>query len=339
MTRSKPARQFATGVMARLIFSVFVVLVELATFSIPASAENYPSKTTRIIANSSPGALVDLFARVFAQKLQERSGQTVVVENRSGATGVIGANDVVKSVPDGYTLLVAGHPSIVTLPLLNPASPYTSKDLAPIVLFGTTPSMLLVKNDLPVNSVKELIALAQAKPGRLTYGSQGFAGSGHMATVQFTLATKTDIIHVPYKGSAPALAALVGGHVDMLFETVRSDSISFVKEGRVRALAIAAQKRVPALPNVPTMAEAGVPDVESGFWVALFGPAKTPPAVIKYLNKQAIEIFATPDVEKLFEHQDVTLSLGSPEDLSSYLENEVKRWGDVIHRTNLKFPD
>lgn len=338
MTRQQPVRRFFTEMIERCIYLVVAVLVGLVALPLPVSADSYPAKTIKITANSSPGALVDLFARVFAQKLAERSGHPVVVENRTAATGVVDANFVAKADPDGYTLLVAGHPSIVTLPLLNPDSPYSSKDFAPIVLFGTTPSMLLVRSDLPVNSVQELIAMTKAKPGMLTYGSQGFAGSGHMATVQFTLATNIDIIHVPFRGSAPALGAIVGGQVDMLFETVRSDSIGFVQTGKVRALGIAAQDRIPALSSVPTMAEAGVPGVESGFWVALYAPARTAPAIIRYLNKEALEIFALPDVRKLFEQQNVALSLGSPEDLGRFLKIEVKRWGDVVRRTNMKFP-
>jgi len=338
MNRQQPVRRFFTEVIERCIYLVVAVLVGLVALPMPVSADSFPTKTIKVTANSSAGALVDLFARVFAQKLSERSGHPVVVENRSGATGVLGANFVAKADPDGYTLLVAGHPSIVILPLLNPDSPYTSKDFAPIVLFGTTPSMLLVRSDLPVNSVQELIAMAKAKPGTLTYGSQGFAGSGHMATVQFALATNIDIVHVPFRGSAPALAAILGGQVDMLFETVRSDSINFVREGKVRALGIAEQNRIPALSSVPTMTEAGVPGVESGFWVALYAPARTSPAVIRYLNKEAAEIFALPDVRKLFEQQDVALSLGSPEDLGRFLEKEVKRWGDVVGRTHMKFP-
>jgi tripartite-type tricarboxylate transporter receptor subunit TctC len=329
-------RNLAGAITRRVWFAV--ILTGSVLLPARAPAQSYPDKTVYVIANSSPGALTDLFARVFAQKFQERTGRTMVVENRPAATGVVGAADVAKSDPDGYTLLVAGHPSIVTFPLLNPKTTYTSKDLAPIALLGTTPSILLVKKDLPVRSVQDLISMAQAKPGTMTYGSQGIASSGHMAAVQFTLATDINIIHVPFRGSAPALAALVGGQVDMLFETVRSDSIEFVKQGMVRALAVAAQARVPAMPDVPTMAEAGVPDVESGFWVALYAPAHTPPDVVHYLNKQAVEIFSLPEVRKQFGDQDVVLSAGSPEDLSRYLDGELKRWGDIIHRTELKFP-
>jgi tripartite-type tricarboxylate transporter receptor subunit TctC len=306
--------------------------------SLPASGQEFPAKTIHIVANSSPGALTDLFARVLALKLQERSGQSVVVENRPAATGVVGADYVAKSEPDGYTLLVSGHPAIVTMPLINPKTTYTPKDLAPVVLFGSTPSMLLVRKDLPAHSLKDLVAMAKAKPNTLTYGSQGIASSGHMATVQFTLATGIDIVHVPFRGSAPALTAIVGNQVDMLFETVRADSIAFVQDGKVRALGIAAKARSTALPDVPTMAEAGIPDVQSGFWVALFAPAKTPAKVILYLNKEAVEIFKLKDVRSRFEQQNVVLSTGSPDDLKKYEDEEIARWGDVIRRTNLKFP-
>jgi tripartite-type tricarboxylate transporter receptor subunit TctC len=159
-----------------------------------------------------------------------------------------------------------------------------------------------------------------------------------MATVQFTLATGIDIVHVPFRGSAPALTAIVGNQVDMLFETVRADSIAFVQDGKVRALGIAAKARSTALPDVPTMAEAGIPGVQSGFWVALFAPAKTPAKVIQYLNKEAVEIFKLKDVRSRFEQQNVVLSTGSPDDLKKYEDEEIARWGDVLRRTNLKFP-
>jgi tripartite-type tricarboxylate transporter receptor subunit TctC len=321
-----------------LVSALIMSLVGLTALSTCATAQSYPMRPIRIIANSSPGALTDLFARIYAQKLQERSGQAVIVDNRPAATGTVGADYVAKSDADGYTLLITGHPAIVTLPLLNPKSPYAGNDFAPIVLFGSTPSMLLVKSELPAKSVQDLIAMAKAKPATLTYGSQGVASSGHMATAQFTLATNTDLIHVPFRGSAPALTAILGGQVDMLFETVRSDSVGLVREGKVRALAVAAQRREPALPDVPTMSEAGVSGVESGFWVALFAPKNTPPEVIQYLNKRAIEIFGASDVREMVNQQTVMLSLGSPEDLRKILAEEIERWGSVIRRTDIKFP-
>jgi tripartite-type tricarboxylate transporter receptor subunit TctC len=321
-----------------LVSVLSMFLVGLTALSTCAAAQNYPTKPIRIIANSSAGALTDMFARIYAQKLQERSGQPVIVDNRPAATGTVGADYVAKSDADGYTLLVTGHPAIVTLPLLNPKSPYAGNDFAPIVLFGSTPSMLLVKSELPAKSAQGLIAMAKAKPATVTYGSQGLASSGHMATAQFTLATNTDLIHVPFRGSAPALTAILGGQVDILFETVRSDSVGLVREGKVRALAVAAQSRVPALPDVPTMSEAGVSGVESGFWVALFAPKNTPPEVVQYLNRQAIAIFSAPDVREMVNRQTVMLSLGSPEDLRNIMASEIARWGNVIRRTDIKFP-
>jgi tripartite-type tricarboxylate transporter receptor subunit TctC len=335
MHGSAKATQFV-----RRLFVFWPLLVFSVALSLTQSfAQEYPNRPIHIISNSSPGALVDLFARVYAQKLQERTGQPVVVENRTAATGVVGAEFVARSKPDGYTLLVSGHNALVILPQLNPNSRYTSKDFTPISLFGTTPSMLLVNDNLPVKSLADLIALAKAKPRMITYGSQGFASSGHMATAQLILETGIDMVNVPYRGSGPALTALVAKQVDILFETVRAESLAFVRAGQVRALAIASEKRVPELPNVPTTSEAGVPNLESGFWVALLAPAKTPPDIIKFLNKQAIEIFNEPEVSKRIAEQAVTLQVGSPQDLAHLMDAETTRWGNVIRRTGMKFPD
>jgi tripartite-type tricarboxylate transporter receptor subunit TctC len=307
-----------------------------AAISLPASAQEYPSKTIRIVVNSSAGATVDFLGRVFAQKLQERTGQSVVIENKVGAAGAIGADNVVKSDPDGYTLLVSGSPAIVTMPLVNPKISYSPKDLAPVALFGSSPTVLLVRKGLPANSIKDLVAMAKAKPKTLTYGSGGLASTGDMATRQFTLMTGIDLIHVPYNGSAPALNAILGSQVDMLYDTVRANLVELVKDGKLRALGVVADTRVAALPDVPTMAEAGVENIQSAFWVALFAPAKTPRKVIDYLNKQAIEIFNMPDVRAQLEREYLVLRTGSPDDVKKLEDEQIAHWGDIVRRINLK---
>ncbi len=313
-------------------------LAALIAATVPAPAQDFPAKPIRIMVGASAGGLVDIVARTYAQKLQDRSGQSVVVENRTGATGTHAADFVAKAPPDGYNLLL-GYPAImVVLPILNPNIPYdAAKDFAPVVHFGTAANVLVVNKDLPVQSVQELIALAKAKPGTLTFASQGIGSSAHMAAEQFRLAAGIDIVHVPYRGSAPAVTDLVGGQVNMMFDNV-TFALPQVQGGKVRALGITAHKRSHALPDAPTMAEAGLPDVQGGVWFALFAPAGTPPAVIAYLNKEAREIFALPDVRGRFETQGLVLPLGPPEALGAVVTEERSRWGDVIRRAGIQFP-
>jgi tripartite-type tricarboxylate transporter receptor subunit TctC len=318
----------------RLLLACLVLLVPAT----PLSAEDYPSKPIRILAGAAPGGLIDLFARTFAQRLQERSGQPVVVENNSVATGTIGADLVAKSPPDGYTLLL-GHPANVTIwPLINPKLPYNpGRDFAPVALVGQAANLLLVSKDSPIHSVQELIATAKAQPGTLTYASQGVGSSAHMATEQFKLAAGIDLIHVPYRGSTPAMTDLIGGQVSLIIDTVPFN-LAQVRAGALRALAVAADTRAPVLPDVPTMAEAGVPGVQGGLWLALFAPANTPPAVIGYLNKEAREIFGLPDVRQRMEPQGLVLPKGSPEDLAAFLAVEDRRWREVIKRAKIELP-
>lgn len=317
---------------------IVIAFLGLLAFGSPLVAQDYPAKPIRILAGAAPGGLIDLFARTFAQKLQERSGQPVLVENNSVATGTIAADLVAKSAPDGYTLLM-GHPANVTIwPILNPKLAYDPrKDFAPVALAGRAANLLLVPKASPINSVKELIALAKSKPGALTYASQGLGSSAHMATEQFKLVAGIDAIHVPYRGSTPAVADLIAGQVSMMIDTVPFN-LAQVRAGNLRALAVASDQRAPVLPDVPTMAEAGVPDVQGGLWLALFAPAHTPPAVIAYLNKQAQDIFALPDVRNRMEPQGLVLPGGSSADLAKFLAAEDRRWRDVITRAKIEFP-
>jgi tripartite-type tricarboxylate transporter receptor subunit TctC len=337
MTREeeKMLKRVRTKLQGTIAGSIGLALLTAAT-SLPASAQEYPSKTIRIVVNSSAGATVDFLGRVFAQKLQERSGQSVVIENKVGAAGAIGADSVAKSNPDGYTLLVSGSPAIVTMPLVNPKISYSPKDLAPVALFGSSPTVLLVRKDLPAKSIKDLVAMAKAQPKTLTYASGGVASTGDMATRQFALMTGIDLIHVPYNGAAPALNAILGNQVDMLYDTLRANLVELVKDGKLRALGVVSDKRIAALPDVPTMAEAGVENIQSAFWVALFAPAKTPRKVIDYLNKQAVEIFNMPEVRAQLEQEYLVFLTGSPEDVKKLEDEQIAHWGGIVRRINLK---
>jgi tripartite-type tricarboxylate transporter receptor subunit TctC len=300
-------------------------------------AQDFPNKPIRILVGAAPGGLIDLFARTYGGKLQERSGQPVLVENNSIATGTIAADLVAKAAPDGYTLIM-GHPANMTIwPIVNLKLPYDPrKDFAPIALVGKAANLLLVAKDSPIHSVRQLIDTAKSRPGGLTYASQGLGSSAHMATEQFKLATGIDAIHVPYRGSTPAVSDLIAGQVSFMIDTVPFN-LSHVRGGTLRALAVASDERSLVLPDVPTMAEAGVPDVQGGLWLALFAPAHTPAAVINYLSKQAQEIFALPEVRQRMEAQGLVLPKGSPDELAQLLQAEDLRWRDVIKRAKIDF--
>jgi tripartite-type tricarboxylate transporter receptor subunit TctC len=336
MAMTKPVR-------APAVFSVFKTLgftglglIALLADAAPAAAQDYPTKPIRILAGTAPGGLIDLFARTFAMKLQERSGQPVIVEDNAVATGTLAANIVAKAPADGYTLLM-GHPaSMVILPLLNPGLAYNPKtDFTPIALVGTAANLLLVRAASPITSVQDLIAEAKAKPGTMTYASQGIGSSAHMATEQFRLEAGIQLIHVPYRGSAPAITDLMSGQVGMMIDTVPFN-LAYIRQGTLRALAVASPQRAAVIPDVPTMGEAGLPNVQGGLWLALFAPAGTPPAIIAYLNKQAREIFALPDVRERMESQGLVLPVGSPEELDKFVAGEKARWSDIIDRAGIK---
>lgn len=325
--------------MSRCVQTVLLLaFMGLVGTTAPGLAQGFPSKPIKILVGAAPGGLIDLFARTYAGELQKRSGQPVLVENNSVATGTIGADMVAKAAPDGTTLIM-GHPANMTIwPIMNPKLPYDPhKDFAPVALVGKAANLLLVPKNSPIHSVQELIAMAKAKPGALTYASQGLGSSAHMATEQFKLATGIDAVHVPYRGSTPAVTDLIAGQVTFMIDTVPFN-LSHVRGGTLRALAVAADQRSPVLPDVPTMAEAGVPNVQGGLWLALFAPAHTPPAVIAYLNKQAREIFALPEVRQRMEPQGLELPKGSPDDLAKFLAAEDTRWRDVIKRAKIEFP-
>ena len=299
-------------------------------------AQDYPTKPIRIIVIAAAGGPADLLARTFAEKLNERTKQqSAIVENKAGAGGAIAAEYVAKSPADGYTLLLGIHSTQSIHHHLNPKIAYNPEtDFAPIVHLATVPNILFVPAGSPARSVQDLVALAKAKPGTLSFASQGPGATGHLVGELFRLASGTDLIHVPYRGAAPALQDLIAGNVTMMFDT--AFALSHVREGRLRALAVASAERMDVAPDVPTMAEVGLPEVQGGAWFALLAPAKTPPAVIVYLNRHANEIFALPDVRQRFLPQGVSLPLGTPGQLQALIDADSKRWGEVIRKANIK---
>jgi tripartite-type tricarboxylate transporter receptor subunit TctC len=302
----------------------------------PACAADYPAKPVKIIVSLAPGGLADMFARLFAQHVTEATRQAVVVENRTGGAGVVGAEAAAKAPADGYTLYLGLHSTIAILQYLNPKLPYDpAADFVPVVHIATLPNLLVVHPSVPAHSVAELIAYAKAKPGTLSYASQGNGSSGHMAGEQFKLLTGTDVVHVPYRGAAPALQDLLGGRVQMMFDTVTLQA-PHISAGTVRALAVTATQRVAALADVPTTVEAGLPELQGGAWFGLFAPAGTPPDVVAWLNRAAREAFTAPAVQARLEQQGAQLPLGPPEEFVAFIATERQRWSEVIRRANIR---
>jgi tripartite-type tricarboxylate transporter receptor subunit TctC len=327
MARFTTGTHVAAGVALALLLGVATV---------PAGAQDYPNKPIRLMVPTPPGGMADIVARTFGQKLTEKTKQPVVVENRTGAGGILAADLVAKAAPDGYTLYIGFHATNSILPTLDPKLPYNAaQDFAPVIHIVSLPNVLVVHPKVEAKTVKELVAVAKAKPGTISFASQGMGSSGHIAGEQFRLLTKTDIVHVPYKGAAPALQDLVGGHVSMMFDIVPF-AIQHIREGNVRGLAVASPKRLTVLPEIPTMIEAGFGEVQGGAWFALFAPAKTPPAIVAYLNKEAKEAFNAQDVRQRLEPRGVIFELGTPEQLGAHVAADTARWAKVIKDAGIK---
>jgi tripartite-type tricarboxylate transporter receptor subunit TctC len=323
--------------MSRIWRTVFgAVLGATLLAAVAAQAQDYPSKPIKILVPTAPGGIADQIARIVAQHLTDSAKQTVVVENRTGGGGAIAAEATAKSPADGYTIMLGLHATNAILPLLNPKLGYDpTKDFAEVIHVGTFPNLLVVNAKVPVNTVTELVDYAKKNPGKVSYASQGNGSSGHMMGEQFKLVTGTDIVHVPYRGAAPAVQDLVSGQVQMMFDTVTLQAPQ-LEAGNTRALAITAAQRLTMLPNVPTMAEAGFPGVQGGAWFGVFAPAGTPPAAVNWLNAEVKKAFAPQDVREKFQKQGAQIILGSPADFTAFVASESKRWGDVIKKANIK---
>ena len=302
----------------------------------PVHGQDYPAKPVRIIVPLAPGGVADQLSRVVALKLTRTGKQPVIVDNRPGGGGIIGAEIAAKTPPDGYTLFTGFHATQSVLPHLYAKLPYDPvKDFDAIILMAIVPNVLIVHPSLPVKSVKELIALARARRGSVTFASQGIGSTGHIAGELFRMTTKTDIVHIPYKGAGPATTDLIGGHVMMMFD-IAVLALPNARAGKVRALAVLTTERLPVAPDLPTMAEAGVTGVEGGPWFALFAPAKTPRAVVDWWNRETRRVFSDPEARERFVSQGATLPLGTPEDLGAFVASETERWGRVIRTAGIK---
>jgi len=300
-----------------------------------AAAQSYPVKPVRIMVGANAGGGTDIIARMLADKYQAAFGQPFVVENKPGASNTIAADLTAKAAPDGHTLLVATNTGQAIAPHLIKLSFDTNKDLVPVALIVVVPNVLVVGPGVPANNVKDLIALIKAKPDAYSYGSSGVGSTQHLAGEAFNLAAGTKAVHVPYKGSAQALSDLVGGQIQLDFDTT-SSAMAFIKGGKVKALAVMSPKRTPELPDVPTLAEAGLPGVEMTTWYGLFVTAGTPKEVVNRLYAETMKALQMPDVQKRL------LGLGgepgnaTQEQFATLVKADYDRFGRLIKDANVK---
>lgn len=319
---------------SRVTILFILLAMTLHNASAQATSNNnrqtYPTKPMRIIVGQTAGGISDLIARMVAQHFGEVFKQSIVVENRAGAGGGIGTEMAVKAAADGYTLLLSSAGPIVINPGLYPKLGYDPiRDLAPIAFIATSPLMLVVHPSIPATTMNELIALARAKPGRLSYGSGGNGSPPHLTAELFKSMTGTRITHIPFKGSAPSVIALVGGQIDMSFSTV-AVTLPQVKAGRIRALAVTSPKRHPAVPKLPTMAEAGMPGFESQQWFALFAPAASPKAIIAKLNTEVVHWLESPEVRTRLTSEGAEPGQLTLDQFATFIRTDAARWVKVI---------
>ena len=302
-----------------------------------ACAQSYPERPVRMVVPFPAGGTVDAVARSIAQKLAEALRQPFVVENRAGGAGSIGSEAVARAAPDGYTLLMGTASTHGSNPAVQKALPYDAvRDFAPVVLVASTPYILVVHPSVPANTLAELLALARAQPGRLNYGSYGAGSSNHLASELFRALTGVDIVHVPYKGGAPALADLLAGQVQMMFD-VFTTSGPQLRSGKLRLLGVGAARRSTLAPDAPTLAEAGVSGFEAGTFFGLFAPAATPRQLVARLNEEANRALLAPDLRERLAAAGAEPGGGSPEQLGQAVATEVAKWTRLVRERNLRF--
>jgi tripartite-type tricarboxylate transporter receptor subunit TctC len=306
-------------------------------FASVVHAQTWPAKPVRIIVPFAPGGPADVLARVIGQELSDTLGQPFVVENKVGAAGNIGVEQIAKAAPDGYTLGIVPVGNIAVNPSLFPALPYKASELAPVAMLATVENVLAVNAEVPAQSLKELLALAKQKPGTLSFASPGAGSQAHLAGELMALEADVKLIHVPYKGIGPAINDLVGGQVTMMFGAM-SAVLPHVKSGKLRALGVASLKRSAAMPELPTIAEQGLPKFEAVSWYALMAPAGTPAAVVDRLNAESTRSLAKPAIKEKFAAQGLEPGSGKPQDLAATIRTETARWSEVIRKQNIK-PD
>jgi tripartite-type tricarboxylate transporter receptor subunit TctC len=301
----------------------------------PGQAQDaYPSRPIKIVVCLPAGGGVDTVTRIIADKLPKILGQPVVVENKGGQSGNLGAEFVYSSEPDGYTLLASQPAPITTSPLLFKKLNFDPTKFEPVAVMSAIANTLLVRPDFPANNVKEFIAYAKANPGKLNYASQGNGTTSHLTGAMFDAATGTKMNHVPYRGTAPAINDLLGGHVDLMFNELAT-SVELHKGGRAKLLAVTTEKRIDELPDVPTMQEAGVPNFISDTWNAISAPPKTPAAIVAKLNAAINQALQDPEVKAHYARMHLTAVGGTPANMAKIVKDDTERWGTVIKSANV----
>lgn len=315
--------------MLRLILAVTLAVAGIA------NAQNYPTKTVRLVVPLVAGGPTDLLARLIAQPLGERLGQQVIVDNRPGAGGNIGAEMVAKSPADGYTLFMGtSGPMSINVSIYSKIGYHPARDFAPVVLAASAPFVVVVHPALPANNIKQLIALIKAKPGQLNFGAVP-GNAAHLATELFKSAAALDMVFVPYKGAAPASTDLVAGHIQLSFASTPG-AMPLVKAGRLKALAISSAKRIPKLPDLPTISESGVPGYEASVWYGIAAPAKTPPEIVARLYKESAAVLQDRATLDKMDTNDFVPTVMNPEQFGAYIRSEIEKWGKVVKATGAK---
>ena len=320
----------------KFVLSVFALLLAAppALAQGKDEAADYPNRTVRIVVSAPPAGGPDVVARILADRLQQRWGQPVIVENRPGAGGTLGTADVAAAEPDGYTLLSAQPGPLTTHVLLYKSLRFDPGALEPVIIMARIPIVLVVRADFPASTVGELIAYAKANPGKITYGSQGIGTSPHLTAALFGRLTGSELTHIPYRGTAQVENDLVAGHVDLLF--IQLDAVRELwRAGKLKMLAVASDRRLDELPGIPSIAEVGVPDLRVDTWNAIAAPPKTPKPIIAKINAAMNEIFALPEIRERLATMSMQPAGGTPADMAAFVKAETQRWGEVIRAANI----
>jgi len=314
---------------ARILMASAIALLSITPAAAAQAARGYPERPIRLLIAQAPGGNADIIARALADGLAERLGQSIVADNRPGASGIIATETTVRAAPDGYTILLVPS-SFGVNPAVTRKLPYDQlRDLAPITLVASAPNVLVVGPALPIKSVADLVKAAKANPGKLTYGSSGNLGSPHLAGELFELMTGTDMVHVPYKGAATAMVDLIGGRISLSFASLPS-AISHIRGGRLTAIAVTSEKRFPLTPDLPTVSESGLPGFETTAWQGLVAPAKTPAAIIQRLNAEAVQVLNQPVMRERLTQNGAVAVGSTPEELWAFARAQIEKWAKVI---------
>jgi len=316
-------------------FFIFIVICFTHNIYAQSSSLTYPIKTVRVYNPSSPGGGGDVIARIIQQELSKNLGQTFIVDNRPGAANIIATEIASKSPPDGYSLLLGTTGSFVTNPIIYKKLSYAVSDFVPISMVADAPFILSIHPSVPANNLNELIAYAKANPEKLSFASFGNGSSSHMAGEYFQILTGTKLIHVPYKGSAPGMADLLAGNITMTFDSGLS-SIPNIQAKKIKPIAVAANKRLANLPDVPTFAELGIPNFYAGSWYGFFAPVGTPKEIINLLNKNIHQITAMPEVSARIQALGATVQINTPEEYSRQIARETEQWSMVIQKAKIQ---